>query len=136
MHGYASALARGIKPRNHGLVVAQNLCLDVGWNATHRVVSGWENRHRLGVRLDTKVGAGELGDVWKLGVDYLWWKVGEVEQNVVFLGASATTLANLVRHGTGNHVTRGKVFDGWGITLHEALARSVAQNATLTTGCF
>ena len=53
VHRNAGTFASCIKARHNGVVVAQNFSLDVGWNATHCIVRGWEHWHWLGVWLDT-----------------------------------------------------------------------------------
>ena len=107
VHGHAGDLAGGVQARDDVVVVAQHLGLDVGRHAAHRVVRGRVDRHRLGVRLDAKVGARELGDVRELRVDVRGLEVGQVEQHVVLVRAAAAALAHLVGHGTGATMSRG-----------------------------
>ena len=94
---------------------------------------GREDRHRLRVGLDTEVGASELGDVGQLRVDVCGLEVGEVEQDVVLVRATATAFTDFVGHRTGHDVTRGEVLDRGGVALHEALTLGVAEDAALTT---
>ncbi len=92
------------------------------------------HRHRLGVGLDTEVGARELGDVGQLGVDVRRLEVGEVEQHVVLVRAAAAALAHLVGHRAGDDVARREVLDRGGVALHEPLALAVAQDRALAAG--
>src|SRR5699024_11674681 len=65
-------------------------------DTTHHIVTGWEDRYRLRVGLDTEVGACEFGNVWQFGVDMFWLKVGEVQQDVVLIWSYTATFAHFV----------------------------------------
>ena len=54
-------------------------------------------------------------------------EVIEVQEDVVFLLADATSLADLDGHGARNHVARGEVLGRRRVALHEALALGVDQ---------
>ena len=84
-------------------------------------------------RVDTEIGAGELGDVGKLRLENLGAQVRAVQQHVVAVGSSAPTLRDLLLHAAAHDVTRREVLDGGGVSLHEALAADVAQNRTLSS---
>src|SRR6185312_8194095 len=45
--------------------------LTVVGNTAHHVVAGRVDRHQLRNRVDTQVGAGELGDVGQLGLEHI-----------------------------------------------------------------
>ena len=134
MHRHAGDLAGRVQTRHDGGVVRQDLTLDVGRDATHRVVRGRLDRDRVRVRLDTEVGARELGDVRELGVQLLRRQVGEVQVHVVALGTAAAALADLRVDGAGHDVTGRQVLHDGSVLLHEALAVLVAQDAALTAG--
>ena len=53
------------------LSVRNHPAVQVRRDAAHGVVGRGLDRHRLRLRLDAKVGAGEVGDVRQLGVDHL-----------------------------------------------------------------
>ncbi len=91
------------------------------------------NRNRIGERLDTQVGAGELGDVRKLGFDVRRLQVGQVQEDVVLVWTATAAFANLVGHGAGDDVTRCQVLDGRCVALHEAFAVRVAQDGAFAT---
>ena len=122
------------RPGHDVVVVAQDLALDVGRHAAHRVVRGGVDGHRLGVGLDAEVGARELGDVGQLGVDVRRLQVGQVEQDVVLVRPGAAAVADLHRHVAGHHVARGQVLHRRGVALHEPLALGVAQDRAFTAG--
>ena len=86
--------------------------------------------HRFDNGVDAEVGAGEFGDVGQLGLEHLGAEVRAVEQHVIFVRSGAATLGHLLHHAARNDVARREVFDGWGVTLHEALAATVAQNSS------
>jgi len=90
-----------------------------------------EHGHGLGIRLDAKVRARELGDVGQLGVNVRGFKVSEVEQHVILVRPAAAALAHLVGHRPRHHVARGEVLDGGRVALHKALTRAVAQDRAL-----
>ena len=121
--GLRAEVARRVEARHRRLVGADDhATIDVGRDAAHRVVRGREDRHELGHRVDTQVGARELGDVRELRLDLLLGQVREVEVHVVLVRAGAAALADLEDHRAGDHVARGEVLDGGGVALHEALA--------------
>ena len=96
VHRDAGALAGGVEAREHRVVgVDDDLAVDVGGDAAHRVVRRGLDRDRVRLRLDAEVGAHELGDVGQLGVDQLGRQVGEVEVDVVLVRAAAAALADL-----------------------------------------
>ena len=131
MYRYARALAGSVQTGDHGVVVGQHLGLDVRGDATHGVVRGGHNGHGLKHRVDAQVGARELGDVGKLGFEYLGTQVRAVEKNIVLVGAGAASFNDLLHHAAGNDVTGREVFDGGRIALHEALAARVTQDGSL-----
>ena len=133
MNRHTRAFASGVETRNHRGVVGENLCLDVGRNAAHCIVGGGHNRNGLNDGVDAQVRARKFGDVGKFGFENLSPEVGAVEQNIVFVRPSATTLNDLLHHATGNDVSRCEVLDGRRVTLHESLTRCVAKNCTFTT---
>src|SRR5699024_4003543 len=134
VHGDAGGLPGGVQARDHVGRVAQHLAADVGGDAPHAVVRGGEHRDRVRVRLHTQVGAGELGDVGQLRIDVRGLQVGQVQVDVVLLGAGAAALAHLVGHRPGDHVTGGEVLQRGCVALHEALHVAVAQDAALAAG--
>ena len=134
VNGHARTFACRVEPLHLVGVVAQHLTVDSGGNATHCVVSGGIHGHGLGVRLHAKIGPCELGDVRQLSVDVFTLKVSEVEEHVVLVGATASSLAHLIRHRARHHVARCEVLDGRCVHLHEAVAVGVTQHATLAAG--
>ena len=134
MHRDARALTGGVQARNDGVVVLQHLTVVVGGDASHRVVRGGHDRHRLGHGVDAEVRAGELGDVGKLRLEDLGTEVRAVEVDVVLVGSGTAPFEHLLDHAAGHDVARCQVFDGGGVALHEALARRVAQDRALTAG--
>ena len=57
--------------------------------------------------------------------------VVQVQVAVVLLRAAAAALADLDRHGAANNVARRQVLGGRRVTLHEALALAVLEEAAL-----
>ncbi len=127
-------LAGRVHSGHHMRVVAQHLSVHVGRNAAHRVVGGGKDGHRLGDRIDTQIGAGELGDVGQLGLQHLGAEVGAVEQHVVLVRTGAAALQHLHHHRPGDDVAGREILDGGRVALHEALARRVAQDRPLAAG--
>src|SRR5436190_19820656 len=60
----------------------------------------------------------------------------EVQEDMVFLLADAAALADLDGHRPRDYVTRGQVFRGRGIALHEALALRIDQIPSLAARSF
>lgn len=61
-------------------------------------------------------------------------EVGELEVEVVFIGADATTFADFEGHGAGDDVAGGEVLGGWGVAFHEAFAFGVEEVAAFAAG--
>ena len=134
MHGNAGDFTRGVQAPDHGVIVREDLGLDIGGDASHGVVRCREDRHEFGHRVNPEVGARELGDVRELGLDLFLGEMGEVEVDVVLVWTRAAPLAHLGHHRSRHHVAWGEILDRRGDPLHETLARGIAQDATLTAG--
>ena len=134
MHRDARALAGGVETRNDGLVVGEDLGLDVGRNPTHRVVGGRHDRHRLDDRVDTQVGARELGDVGEFGLENLSAQVRAVQEDVVTVGSRAAAFGDFLLHAAADDVAGGEVLDGGCVAFHEALTARVAQDRAFAAG--
>ncbi len=135
VHRHAGALAGGVEAGDDGaLGVDDDLGLDVGRDASHGVVGGGLDGDEVDLGLEALVGAHEVGDVGQLGVDLLGRQVGQVEVEVVGIGAHAPALPHLGEHGPRDHVTGGQVLDRGGVARHEALTLGVAQDPALAPG--
>ena len=84
------------------------------------------------VRFHGQVGTSELGDIRQLLVDVRGLQVGQVQQHVVLVGATAAALAHLVCHGSCHDIAGCEVLNGRCVALHEALTVSVTENTALT----
>ena len=131
MHRDARALTRGVQAGHDVGVVAQHLAVDRGRDAAHHVVAGRVDRHQLLDRVDTEVGAGELGDVGQLGLEHVRAEVAHVDVDVVLVRAGAAALEHLEHHRAGDDVARRQVDDRRRVALHEPLALAVEQAAAL-----
>ena len=131
VHRHAGALPGGVQPRHRSCVVAQHLSGDGGGDATHHVVAGGVDRHQFFHRVDTEVGAGELGDVRQFRLQHVLAEVADVDVDVVLVRTGPATLQHLEHHGPRDDVARGQVDDCGGVAFHEPLALAVEQPAAL-----
>lgn len=63
-------------------------------------------------------------------------EVRELEVNVVFIGANATTFANLHSHRAGDDISGCEIFGCGGVTLHKSFAFRVEEIAAFAPGTF
>ena len=113
-------------------VHGDGLAMNVGGNAAHHVVAGWNDRHWRDDRVDMGEGLGQFADAWQAAVQHLLAQVVQLQQHVVLVRAHAVAGDDFLDHGTGNHVAAGQVFGVRRVALHEALAMGVDQVTTLT----
>ena len=131
MHRHAGALPGGVQPRHRSCVVAQHLSGDGGGDATHHVVAGGVDRNQFLHRVDTEVGAGELGDVGQFRLQHVCAEVADVDVDVVLVRTCPAALQHLEHHRPRDDVARGQVDDRGGVAFHESLALAVEQPAAL-----
>ena len=60
-------------------------------------------------------------------------EVVELQENVILLRSTASTLADLDRHGTRHNVPGGQILGHRGIPLHEPLALAVDELSALSS---
>ena len=60
-------------------------------------------------------------------------EVVELQENVILLRSTASTLADLDRHGTRHNVPGGQILGHRGIPLHEPLALAVDEVSALSS---
>ena len=131
VHRYAGAFAGGVQTRHDVGVVAQHLADHRRRNATHHVVTRRVDRYQFGDRVDAEVGAGELGDVGKLGLEYVSAEVSDVDVDVVLVWPGAASLEHFEHHRPGDDVARRQVDDRRRVALHEPFALAVEQSPAL-----
>src|ERR1700719_1917349 len=103
-------------------------------DAAHVVMRGRQYRDRLARPLDPGKDLGGFGSAGKPQMQHVGIEVLEMQQNVIALRPAAAALADLDRHGAGDHVARRKIFGRRRIALHEALAFGIRQIAALAAG--
>src|SRR5699024_3400017 len=107
MYGDTSNLPGGKEPGDGGVVIIlKHICLDIGWNTAHHVVTGGEYWHRFVIWCHAQVGPSEFRNIRYCGIDVFWLKVWQVQIYVVFIRPSAAAFAHFVSHGASNNVTR------------------------------
>jgi len=151
MHGDAGALARSVEAIEHLLLRAEDhAAVQVGGDAAHGVVGRGLDGHRLLHRIDAQIGAGEVGDVGQLRLDVgpvdaaRLARLGQIAvdrlrrhvQMDVVLAVDTPPGLNLQENGPANDVAAGQVLDRRRVTLHEALALAVEQDAALAAHAF
>jgi hypothetical protein len=105
-------------------------------DAAHLVVAGRDDRQRLLEAIDTGELDADLVDARQALHDGRRIEVGDVEQDVVLVDATAATFLDFGRHGAGNHVTRRQILGVRRITLHEAFLAGVTQDAAFAAHAF
>ncbi len=137
---YARHFTHGEQARDDGVlrlfVHGDGLAMNVGGNAAHHVVAGWNDRNRRDHRVDVGEGLGQLADTWQAAVQHFLAQVVQLQQYVVACSGHAVAGDDFLDHGTGNNVAAGQVFGVRRVTLHEALAVVVDQVATFTAATF
>jgi len=114
-------------------ILGHHLSADIGGQATHHVVAGWNNRDGLLDRIRVGESTGELQDTRQAKVQRLFAQVIQLQVDVILVGTASATLKNFENHGARHHVTPRKVFGVGRIAFHETLAFAVNQVAALTT---
>mmetsp|Transcript_40257 Transcript_40257/g.101331 ORF Transcript_40257/g.101331 Transcript_40257/m.101331 type:complete len:257 (+) Transcript_40257:765-1535(+) len=136
MDRHAGSLARSHQAWDHmvGVAVLQrhHLAVVVGGDAAHVVVDGGQDGDGLLVHIHARKDLGRFLDARQALVDNVLAEVGQLEQRVVLLGATATALHNFQRDGARDNVPRCKILGSGRIPFHEALALRVEQDAALT----
>ena len=122
MNGNTGAFPSGVETFDHGVVIRENLGLDVGGNATHGVVGGRHHRNGLVNGIYSQIGPGELCNVGKLGFENFCSEVSAIKEYVVFVGPTTATLCHFLHHVTSDNVSRREVFNSGCVALHKTLA--------------
>ncbi|RUS13983.1 hypothetical protein BC937DRAFT_94514 [Endogone sp. FLAS-F59071] len=135
---YTCGFPCGIEP-GHGaffsiLVDGKHLARVAGRNTAHIVVDSGEDRNRFLGDINTGEDGSSLGDAWQAFVQDGGRQVGELQIDVVALGADAAALADLNGHGAGDNVTGGKVLGCGSVAFHETLTLRVKEITTFATG--
>lgn len=79
-------LLRGTKKLNdYILMLITDLPLVVGGCSSHVVVHCGEDWDGITGHINPSEDHGSLGDSWQAGLQHLWWKVGELKEDVVLL---------------------------------------------------
>ncbi|KPW45901.1 hypothetical protein ALO88_05615 [Pseudomonas syringae pv. antirrhini] len=140
VHRYASHFAHRKQTRDDVIdaisVLSDRLTMNVGGNAAHHVVAGWNYRNRRCCRVYVGKRLGQLHDAWQAAVQHFFTQVIELEHYMVAIRTTAVTGNDFLDHGTRDHVTTGKVLGVRSITLHETLAVLVDQVTAFTTAAF
>jgi hypothetical protein len=136
--GHTGSLTSGVETRDDrvGVTIARgnNLTSVESRDTTHVVVNSGENGDWLLGDIDTSENGGSLRDTGETLGKNVRAQVVEIKKNVILVGTSTATLADLDGHRSGHNVTRGQLFGSGGIALHETLTLSVQKETTLTTG--
>ena len=110
-----------------------HLPVDIRGNATHLIVNGGHN----GDWIADGIHVGELdrdfADRRQALHDGFSAQVIEFQEHMITVWAAAPPFLDLLVHGTRHEVTRRQVFERGRITLHEALAVLVEQDAPFAT---
>ena len=91
MYGYAGSLADGIQTGHHAIRVAiferDHFSVIVGLQSTHVVMHGRQHRYRLFGDVYTRKNLGGFGDARQFFMDDGRIKMGQIEMDMIFLGA-------------------------------------------------
>lgn len=116
------------------LVDGQDLTSVLGGDTTHVVVHGGQDGDRLLRDVDTGEDSRSLGDTGEALVEDIGGQVGQLEVDVVLVGADTAALTDLHGHGSGDDISGCQVLGGGGISLHESFTLGVEKVSTLATG--
>src|SRR5690625_1640839 len=105
----------------------------IGRYPPHLVVQCRHDRDGISDGVNIGKGHRDLANSGQTTFDGLGAKVVELELDIITVGTAATPFFDLLVHRTRNKVTRGQIFEVWGIALHKALAIFVEQNTPLAT---
>jgi hypothetical protein len=108
----------------------------MGRDTAHLVVAGRNDRQRFFQAIDAGELQADFVDTRQALHDGSRIKVGDVEQDVVLVDATATTFLDFGRHGAGNHVTRRQILGVRRIAFHEAFLAGVTQDAAFAAHAF
>mmetsp|Transcript_96380 Transcript_96380/g.234239 ORF Transcript_96380/g.234239 Transcript_96380/m.234239 type:complete len:411 (+) Transcript_96380:519-1751(+) len=137
VHTRAGSLAGSKQPRDDRVGVAglrvDDLAEVVRRDATHVVVHRRQRRDRLLRHVHAGEDLRRLGDTGQALVQHVGRQVVKVQVDVVLLRAHAAALADLHGHGAADDIARRQVLGAGRVTLHEALALRVLQDASLAT---
>src|SRR5690606_34808193 len=90
---YARHFTYGEQARNDVILAffvhGDGLAMNVGGNAAHHVVAGWNNRDRRDHRVDVSEGLGQFADTWQAAVQHFLAQVIQLQQYVVLVRAHA-----------------------------------------------
>ena len=94
-------------------------------------MAGRQHRDRFAGHVDPTEDARGLGNTRQAQIDQLRIKMLEMQVDVVGLGAYPAALADLHGHGAADHVAAGQILGRRRIALHETLALTVGEIASL-----
>src|SRR5690606_16430193 len=135
VHRGGRAFADGVEAVDHTrftVLPGDDLPMDVGGDATHLIVNGRHDGNGILDRVDVGELDGDLANRGQTLHDGFGAQVVELQHHIAAVATAATFLDFLV-HGAGHEIARCEVLEVGGITLHEALAVLVQQNAALAT---
>lgn len=131
-------LTAGVETGNNSVlalsVLSKSLTSPLGGDTTHIVVDSGDNGNGLLGDIDTGENGGGLRDTGETLVENGCGEMGELEVDVVILGADTTAVTDLHSHGSGNDISGGQILGGGSISLHETLTILVQKETTFTTG--
>ena len=140
MHRHTGALADGVQPFDHGIVVAvmrrNHLTVNIGGDTTHLVVNCRHDRNRVADRIDIGELDRDLADRGQLFDDLVCAEVIELEQNVIAVRAAAAPFLDFLIHRARDEVARCEILERGRIALHEALAVLVKENSAFAAYTF
>ena len=116
------------------LVDSEDLSGVAGGDTAHVVVDGGEDGDGGFGNVDTGEDGGGFRDTGETLVEDLGGEVGELEVEVVLVGADTAALADLDGHGAGDDVAGGEVLGGGRVALHEALTFGVDEVSAFAAG--
>lgn len=116
------------------LVLLEHLTGPSGWNTTHVVVDGRQDRDRLLGHVDTSENVGGLRNTRQSFLQHRRRDVRQLQEHVVLFWADTSTFVDFHGDGTGNNVSGGQVLGVRSVTLHETLTLGVDQVTTFTSG--
>src|SRR5664280_3722722 len=106
----------------------------VGWNSAHIVMDRGHHGHRFLRYIDASEDACTLNDARKSLTDHFWFKMVQVQIDMVLLWSNAPSFTNFDVNGAAHHIAARQFLSRRCVTLHKALALRIDEKSTLTAG--
>src|SRR5690606_13621895 len=112
-----------------------DLTIDIGRDAAHLIVNGRNDRNGILDGIDVRELDGNFANGRQALHDGFRTQVVQLQNHIAAV-ATATTFLDFLVHGPGHEIARCEVLQVGRITLHEAFAILVAQDAAFATHTF